>query len=53
MDRQVKININIHQTEANQSNKQESRKSVTGKRKTTQQQQKENHNFNKISVRTQ
>ena len=53
MDRQVKIHINIHQIESNQSNKREMRKAVTGKGKTTQQQQKENHNLNKISVRTQ
>ena len=53
MDRQVKIHNNIHQKESNQSNKREMRKTVTGKGKTTQQQQKENHNLNKISVRTQ
>ena len=50
---QVKIHINIHQKESNQSNKREMQKSVTGKGKTTQQQQKGNHNLNKISVRTQ
>ena len=53
MDGQVKINLNIHQKESNWSNKREMRKTVTGKGKTTQQQQKGNHNLNKISVRTQ
>ena len=44
MDRQVKININIHQNESIQSNKRESRKSVTGKRK------QHNNSRNKIII---